>query len=95
VAWKPKSGFLFHAKAFEDATFSATATPTKRTVSQAKKIGRKLKPMTVKGKLKAYLPHGIGFRGIKAATAPNYTYSVNIAAALNSDRRFTLKRNLS
>ena len=29
VTWKPKAGYLFFAKAFEEATFSATATPTK------------------------------------------------------------------
>jgi hypothetical protein len=93
VTWKPKSGFLFHAKAFEDATFTATATPTKKAVKQAKKLGKKLKPLTLKGKVKAYIAHGVKFKCIKAAAAPKYTYSVRIAAALNPDRRFTLKRN--
>jgi hypothetical protein len=93
VTWKPKSGFLFHTKAFEDATFTATATPTGKTLKQAKKLGKKLKPATVKGKVKAYIAHGVKFKGINAATAPKYTYSVRIAAALNADRRSTLKRN--
>jgi hypothetical protein len=62
-------------------------------VKQAKKLGKKLKPLTLKGKVKAYIAHGVKFKCIKAAAAPKYTYSVRIAAALNPDRRFTLKRN--
>ena len=89
VSWKPKSGFLLHAKALEDATFTATATPTRKLMTRA----RKLEPVTVRGKLKAYLAHGVRFKGIKAATAPDYAYSVRIAAALNPDRRFTLRRD--
>lgn len=89
VSWKPKSGFLLHAKALEDATFTATATPTRKLMTRA----RKLEPVTVRGKLKAYLAHGVRFEGIKAATAPDYAYSVRIAAALNPDRRFTLRRD--
>ena len=93
VTWKPKSGYLFHAKALEDATFTATATPTRKAVKQAKKVGRKLRPLTVTGKLKAYVARGVKFNGVRAATAPGYTYSVRISGALNPHRRVTLKRN--
>jgi hypothetical protein len=93
ISWKPKSGFLFHATSLEDATFIATATPTKNAVKQAKKLEKKLKPLTVTGKLNAYIAHGIKFNGINTATAPRYRYTVGISAALNPHRRVTLKRN--
>lgn len=93
VTWKPKSGYAFHAKAHEDSTFTATATPTKKAVKQVKKPGKKLKPRSVSGKLKAYIAHGVKFNGINAATAPSYTYGVKISAALNPHRRVTLKHN--
>ena len=38
--WKPKNGNLFAVKAFEDATFVATATPTKAALKRAKRSTR-------------------------------------------------------
>ena len=38
--WKPKNGNLFAVKAFEDATFVATATPTKAALKLAKRQHR-------------------------------------------------------
>jgi hypothetical protein len=69
------------------------ATLTMKTVKQAQKLGKKLKPLTVTSKLKASIAHGVKFNGIKAATDGNYTYTVRISAALNPHRRLTLERN--
>ena len=92
ATWKPKSGFLFFAKAFEEATFVATATPTTRALRQAKLLKRKLKPLTVKGKLKAYVGSGIKFRGITIKNAGSYTFKLKLTATMNSTRTVTLKR---
>ena len=92
VTWKPKAGYLFFAKAFEDATFTATATPTKAALKRAKALGQKLKAVTLKGKLKAYVGRGIKFKAIKLTSTGNYTYTVNITAALNPARSSTLNR---
>jgi hypothetical protein len=89
--WKPKNGNLFAVKAFEDATFVATATPTKAAVVRAKKLGKKLRPVVVKGKIKAYNLSGVKFKGIKYATSRTYTYSVRIASTVNPKRVVTLK----
>jgi hypothetical protein len=91
--WKPQNGSLFSVKAFEDATFVATATPTKAAVAKAKRVGKKLKKLTVKGKVKAYSSSGVRFAGIKYATSRSYTFSVKIAASLDPKRVSTLKRN--
>ena len=93
VTWKPKAGYLFFAKAFEDATFTATATPTKAALKRAKALKQKLKAVTLKGKLKAYVGRGIKFKAIKLRNASNYTYKVKVTAALNPARTSTLKRN--
>jgi hypothetical protein len=90
--WKPKAGYLFYAKAFEEATFTATATPTKKALKQAKKLKHKLKAVTVKGKLKAYVGFGIKFKGIKFKNASNYTFRLKVVAALNPLRTVTLKK---
>jgi hypothetical protein len=92
VTWKPKAGYLFFAKAFEEATFTATATPTKAALKRAKAHHQKLKTVTLKGKLKAYLAHGIKFKAIKRENANSYTYKVKITATLNHARTVTLKR---
>ncbi len=92
VTWKPKAGFLFFAKASEDATFTATATPTKAALKRAKASKQKAKTVTLKGKLKAYLGHGIKFKAIKPNNASSYTYTVKLTAALNPTRTVTLKR---
>jgi hypothetical protein len=92
VSWKPKAGFLFFAKASEDATFTATATPTKAALKRAKASKQKAKTVTLKGKLKAYLGHGIKFKAIKPNNASSYTYTVKLTAALNPTRTVTLKR---
>jgi hypothetical protein len=92
VSWKPKAGFLFVAKAFEEATYVATATPTKAALKRAKAQKQKLKRVTVKGVLKAYSGHGIKFKGIKIKTAGNYTYKVKLTATMNPKRVVTLKR---
>jgi hypothetical protein len=92
VTWKPKAGYLFFAKAFEDATFTATATPTKAALKRAKALKQKLKAVTLKGKLKAYLGRGIKFKAIKPTKASSYTYKVKITATLNPTRTVTLKR---
>ena len=91
ATWKPKNGFLFTAKAFEEATFVAKATPKKIAVKRAKLLGQKLKAVTVKGTLKAYVGTGVKFKGIKFANSGNYTYNVKITAALNAKRTVTLK----
>ena len=92
VTWKPKAGYLFFAKAFEDATFTATATPTKAALKRAKALKQKLKSVTLKGKLKAYVGRGIKFKAIKLTNTSNYTYKVKVTAALNPARTSTLKR---
>jgi len=92
AAWKPKSGFLFFAKAFEEATFAATATPTKRAVKRAKLLGKKLKPVTVKGKLKPYTAGGVKFKGITIKTASSYTFKLKLTATMNPARTVTLRR---
>ena len=92
VSWKPKAGFLFVAKAFEEATYVATATPTKAALKRAKAHRQKLKRVTVKGLLKAYSGHGIKFKGIKITTAGSYTYKVKLTATMNPSRVVTLKR---
>jgi hypothetical protein len=92
VMWKPKAGYLFFAKAFEDATFTATATPTKAALKRAKALKQKLKAVTMKGKLKAYVARGIKFKAITLQNASNYTYKVKVTAALNPARTLTLKR---
>jgi hypothetical protein len=92
ATWKPKAGYLFFAKASEEATFTATATPTKRALTQAKKLGKKLKTVKVKGRVKAYVATGLKFKGITfKKNARDYTYSVTFAAALNPTRTVTLK----
>ncbi len=91
ATWKPKNGFLFTAKAFEDATYVAKATPKKIAVKRAKLLGQKLKAVTVKGTLKAYVGTGVKFKGIKFANSGTYTYNVKITAALNAKRTVTLK----
>jgi hypothetical protein len=40
VTWKPRAGYLFFAKASEEATFTATATPTKPALKRAKTLSR-------------------------------------------------------
>jgi hypothetical protein len=92
VTWKPKAGYLFFAKAFEDATFTATATPTKAALRRAKALRQKLKAVTLKGKLKAYVGRGIKLKTITLQNTGNYTYKVKITAALNPARTVTLKR---
>ena len=92
VTWKPKAGFLFFAKAFEEATFAATATPTKAALKRARALNQSLKAVTLKGKLKAYVGRGIKFKAIKLKNASNYTYKVKVTAALNSARTLTLQR---
>jgi hypothetical protein len=89
--WKPKNGNLFAVKAFEDATFVATATPTKAAVRLAKRHHQALKPVKFKGKIKAYNATGVRFKGIKFANSRSYTYSVKITATLNTKRSVTLK----
>jgi len=89
--WKPKNGNLFAVKAFEDATFVATATPTKAAVKLANRQHKKLKPLVVKGKIKAYNATGVKFKGIKYANSRSYTYSVKITSSLNTQRSVTLK----
>jgi hypothetical protein len=91
ATWKPKAGYLFFAKAFEEATFVAKATPKKLALKRAKRLGQKLKAVIVKGKLKAYVGSGVKFKGIKFANAGNYTFSVKVTAALNAKRTVTLK----
>ncbi len=91
--WKPKAGYLFFAKASEDATLTATATPTKTALQRAKALRQKLKTLTLKGKLRAYLGHGIKFKAIKPNDASRYTYKVKLTATLNPARTVTLKRN--
>jgi hypothetical protein len=91
ATWKPKNGFLFTAKAFEEATFVAKATPKTIAVKRAKLLGKKLKAVTVKGTLKAYLSTGIKFKGIRFVNSGNYTYNVKITAAMNAKRTVTLK----
>jgi hypothetical protein len=91
VTWKPGQGYLFFAKAFEQATFAAKATPTKRAIAKARRLGKKLKPVVAKGKITAYLKKGIAFKGIKLKNSADYTYSVKLTAALNPRRSVTLK----
>jgi hypothetical protein len=92
ATWKPKAGFLFIAKAFEEATFIATATPTKSAAKRAKLLKKKLKAVTVKGKLKAYSGSGIKFKGINIKNASSYTYKLKLTATMNPARTVTLKR---
>jgi hypothetical protein len=92
ATWKPKAGFLFIAKAFEEATFIATATPTKSAAKRAKLLKKKLKAVTVKGKLKAYSGSGIKFKGINIKNARSYTYKLKLTATMNPARTVTLKR---
>ncbi|MFL6005239.1 MAG: hypothetical protein ACJ744_03210 [Gaiellaceae bacterium] len=89
--WKPKNGNLFAVKAFEDATFVATATPTKAAALRAKRLHQKLRAVKVKGKIKAYTQTGVKFKGIKYANSRTYTYSVKITSSLNAKRSVTLK----
>jgi hypothetical protein len=89
--WKPKNGNLFAVKAFEDATFVATATPTKAAALRAKRLHQKLRVVKVKGKIKAYTQTGVKFKGIKYANSRTYTYSVKITSSLNAKRSVTLK----
>jgi hypothetical protein len=89
--WKPKNGNLFAVKAFEDATFVATATPTKPALARAKRLHQKLRTVTVKGKIKAYAQTGVKFKGIKYANSRTYVYSVKITSSLNAKRSVTLK----
>lgn len=89
--WKPKAGFLFFVKSFEEATFVATATPTKSAVKQAKKLKQTLKKLTVKGRVKAYVGTGVKFKGVTLKNARSYTYSVKVAAVMNPKRTVTLK----
>ena len=92
VTWKPKAGYLFFAKASEDATFTATATPTRAGLMKAKALEQKLKAVMLKGKLKAYVAHGIKFKAIDLRSASSYSYKVKVTAALNPARTMTLKR---
>jgi hypothetical protein len=92
VTWKPRAGYLFFAKASEDATFTATATPTTAALKRAKASKHTLKTLTLNGKVKAYLGHGIKFKAIKLKNAGSYTYKVKLAASLNPARTVTLKR---
>jgi hypothetical protein len=92
VTWKPKNGSLFFAKAFEEAKFTATATPTKAAVKRAKLLGKKLKRVTAKGTLKAYVGRGVRFKGISGRTASSYTYTLKLTSTLNPARTMTLKR---
>ena len=80
-----------HAKAFEEATFVAKATPKKIALKRAKRLGQKLKAVTVKGKMKAYVGTGVKFKGIKFANSGNYTYSVKVTSTLNTKRSVTFK----
>ena len=89
--WKPKAGFLFFVKSFEEATFVATATPTKSAAKQAKKLKLTLKKLTVKGRVKAYVGTGVKFKSVTLKNARSYTYSVKITAAMNPKRTVTLK----
>jgi hypothetical protein len=89
--WKPKNGNLFAVKAFEDATFVATATPTKAAVKLAALRHKKLKPLTFKGKIKAYNATGVRFKGVKFANSRGYTYSVKITSSINPKRVIVLK----
>ena len=89
--WKPKNGNLFSVKAFEDATFVATATPTKAALVRARRLRQKLRTVKVKGTIKAYSATGVKFKPIKYANSRSYTYSVKITASLNAKRSVTLK----
>jgi hypothetical protein len=92
ATWKPKRGFLFFVKAFEDTTFTVTATPTKRALALAKKLKKKkLKPVTYKGKIKAYVSSGVRLKGIQYKNASSYTFSVKFTADMNRARVTTLK----
>src|SRR5262249_13213483 len=89
--WKPKNGNLFAVKAFEDATFVATATPTKAAAGLAKRNHKKLRAVKVKGKIRAYQLSGVKFKNIKYATSRAWSYSVKITATVNPNRSVTLK----
>jgi hypothetical protein len=91
VTWKPGKGFLFFAKAFEEARYTAKATPTKRASARARRLRKRLKPVQARGKLTAYLKKGIAFKGIKLKNAANYTYSVKLTATMNPRRSMTFK----
>jgi len=92
VTWKPRAGYLFFAKASEDATFTATATPTRAGLVRAKALEQKLKAVMLNGKLKANLARGVKFKAITLKGAASYTYKVKVAATLNLARTVTLKR---
>jgi hypothetical protein len=92
VTWKPRAGYLFFAKASEEATFITTATPTKAGLKRAKALKQKLKTLTLRGTLKAYLARGIKFKAIKPKNANSYAYKVKFTATLNPARTVTLKR---
>ena len=91
--WKPQNGNLFMVKAFEDAKFVATASPTQAAVASAKRHGKKLRKLTVKGTVRAYNSTGVRFAGVKYANSRSYTFSVKLSAALDPARVSVLKRN--
>jgi hypothetical protein len=91
ATWKPKQGYLFFVKAFEDASFTATATPTKKALKLAKKLKKKLKPVTVRGNVKAYVSTGVKLKGIPYKNASSYTFSVKVTADMNRVRVATSK----
>ena len=68
-----------------------TAKPTKRALALAKKLKKKLKPVTYKGKIKAYVSSGVRLKGIQYKNASSYTFSVKFTADMNQARVKTLK----
>jgi hypothetical protein len=86
----PKAGFLFFVTAQEEATFTVTATPTSKSSKSAK--AAKAKPITVNGKIKAYVQTGVKVPGVNAKNAGSYAISVKFAATMNPARTTTLKK---
>jgi hypothetical protein len=82
----PKNGFLFFVNANEDATFTATATPTKAWL----RAHARAKALTATGSLTAYAGKGVKIPGVAVGTMAGFRITVKLAAAMNPARTTTL-----
>ena len=85
--WKPKNGNLFAVKAFEDATFVATATPTKPALQAREASAQEAEGAHRQGQDQGVQRDRREVQGRSSSrTRGRYTYSVKIASTINPKR---------
>jgi hypothetical protein len=88
ISGGPRNGALFFVNANEDATFIATATPTKKWL----RTHPRANVLTATGSVKAYAGKGVKIPGVTVGTMAGFRITVKLAAAMNPARTTTLTR---